>query len=355
MWVRYLIDKERRVVDRFRRKVLAKERASAILIRIVCRAFVDEGFEVVWANEKDQFAAKTYRHNFPDTDLYEKSIEELSVVADRLRRVDVLIGGFPCQPFSMAGAKGGFDDPRGRLFFQIIRLLREFGPQRPHILLLENVTYLLAHDNRRTFARIAQEIQQAGYWFMPNTNCATLNTRIHTEIPQNRERLYMAALSWEVFDENRFEFPQRVENTKNYREFLDLTGRADDWFYFPEDSKWRRMFQESMAAGDPDRVYHLRRHYVREIKAFQVPTLTAHMGDGGHNMPVIRDDWGIRKLTPEECLRLQGIQDGTITFPPDVSRSQRYKQIGNAVTVPLVRKLASECRRQLDSLSRRRS
>jgi len=79
-----------------------------------------------------------------------------------------------------------------------------------------------------------------------------------------------------------------------------------------------------------------------------VPTLTAHMGDGGHNVPVIRDRWGIRKLTPQECLRLQGISDGEFVFPPELSRTQRYKQIGNAVTVPLVHKLAAECRRQLD-------
>lgn len=319
-----------------------------------CRAFIDEGFGIAWANEKDQFAALTYRYNFPDTLLLEKPIENVSVISDQLRSVDVLTAGFPCQPFSVAGSKAGFNDPRGRLFFQIIRLLKEFGPQRPKILLLENVPYLLAHDRGRTFMRIVQEVQQAGYWFMPNHHCATLNTRLHTDIPQNRERLYMAALSWDCFDENKFQFPAPVEQTKDYREFLDLDRRAEDWYYFPEESKWRKMFEESMANGDPDRVYHLRRHYVREIKAFQVPTLTAHMGDGGHNTPVIRDNWGIRKLTVEECMRLQGIEDGVIRFPEALSRSQRYKQIGNAVTVPLVRRLAVECRRQLDSLTRRR-
>lgn len=320
-----------------------------------CRAFMDEGFHVAWANEKDQFAAQTYRYNFSGTQLFEKSIEELSVITDKLTPVDVITAGFPCQPFSMAGTKAGFDDPRGRVFFQIIRLLREFGPQRPKILLLENVPYLLAHDRGRTFMRMVQEVQQAGYWFMPKQHCTALNTRIHTDIPQNRERLYMAALSWDWFDENKFEFPTPSPQTRDYREFLNLHERVEDWHYFPDDSKWRKMFEESMANGDPERVYHLRRHYVREIKAFQVPTLTAHMGDGGHNMPVIRDQWGIRKLTTQECMRLQGIEDGTIRFPDTVSRSQRYKQIGNAVTVPLVRKLAAECRRQLNLLTRRRS
>jgi DNA (cytosine-5)-methyltransferase 1 len=318
-----------------------------------CRAFRDEGFEVSWANENDPFAVQTYRCNFSDTKVYAKSIEELSAIADELAPVDVMTAGFPCQPFSVAGSKEGFSDRRGRLFFEIIRLLSELGRQRPKILLLENVPYLLNHDKGRTFSRIVQEIQWAGYWFLPPRNYAVLDTRVHTDIPQQRERLYMAALSWDVFDTNEFRFPEAVVETRDYREFLDLETRADDWCYFSTDSKWGHLFAEAMEAGDPDRVYHLRRHYVREIKRPMVPTLTAHMGDGGHNVPVIRDRWGIRKLTPQECLRLQGIGDGEFVFPSELSRTQRYKQIGNAVTVPLVRKLAAECRRQLDRDSER--
>lgn len=318
-----------------------------------CKAFRDEGFDVIWANENDQFAVTTYQLNFPQTKLHAKSIEHLSVVSDRLAHVDVMTAGFPCQPFSVAGSKEGFSDRRGKLFFEIMRLLSEFGPQRPKILLLENVPYLLRHDHGRTYARIVQEVQQAGYWFVPSRNHAVLDTRIHTDIPQQRERLYMAALSWEHFDTNEFRFPEPVSETRDYRSFLDLNARAEDWYYFPTESKWGQLFNEAMEAGDPQRVYHLRRYYVREIKRPMVPTLTAHMGDGGHNVPVIRDPWGIRKLTPRECLRLQGINDGEIVFPPQLSRSQQYKQIGNAVTLPLVRKLANECHRLLDINHRR--
>ncbi len=317
-----------------------------------CKAFRDEGFEVAWANENDQFAVDTYRWNFPNTKIHAKSIEDLSTVADGLARVDVMTAGFPCQPFSVAGSKGGFKDRRGRLFFEIARLLAEFGRDRPKILLLENVPYVINHDRSRTFSRIIQEIQWAGYWFLPR-NCAVLDTRIHTDIPQQRERLYIAALSWDHFDTNDFRFPERVAENRDYREFLDLNERAEDWCYFSTDSKWGQLFTEAMEAGDPQRVYHLRRYYVREIKRPMVPTLTAHMGDGGHNVPVIRDPWGIRKLTPQECLRLQGIDVEQFVFPPELSRSQKYKQIGNAVTVPLARKLAAECRRQLDHTARR--
>ena len=312
-----------------------------------CKAFRDTGFRVVWANESDPFAVQTYQWNFPETRMLGKPIQSLSVVADALEPVDVMTAGFPCQPFSVAGSKLGFDDPRGRLFFEIIRLLREFGRDRPKILILENVPYLLSHDKGRTFARLAQEIQQAGYWFSPATSYAKLNTRTHTDIPQNRERLYMAALSWEHFASNTFRFPRPESTVREYREFLDLDRRADDWYYFGAESKWRLMFEASMENGNPEAVYHLRRHYVREIKSPMVPTLTAHMGDGAHNVPVIKDAWGIRKLTPQECLRLQGLNDGELRFPETISRSQQYRQIGNAVTVPLVRKLAIECQRLL--------
>ncbi len=313
-----------------------------------CLAFKQAGFRVLWSNEKDPFAARTYRSNFHETELHEKPIEDLSVIADKLAGVDVLTAGFPCQPFSVAGAKGGFSDERGEAFFEMMRLIREFGAARPKILLFENVPHLLTHDRGRSFLRIAQEIQAAGYWFDPRRNWARLNTRAHTTIPQNRERLYMAALSWDRFEMNDFCFPEPDPHTREAREFLDLGEQADPYFYFQEESRYRGLFEASIEAGDPEAMYMLRRNYVRENKTNSVPALLANMGDGGHNTPVIRDAWGIRKLTPQECLRLQGFGDGEFLFPDGISRVQQYKQIGNAVTVPLVRRLAEECLRLLE-------
>jgi DNA (cytosine-5)-methyltransferase 1 len=262
--------------------------------------------------------------------------------------VDVLTAGFPCQPFSVAGTKLGFNDERGRSFFEIMRLIREFGNDRPKILLFENVPHLLSHDRGRSFNRIAQEIQAAGYWFMPRENATVLNTKIHTNIPQNRERLYMVALSWDHFRTNTFNFPQAEPETLDYRTFLDLEQKPDDSFYFNDESRWKKLFEDSIEAGDADSIYMLRRNYVRENKSNSVFALMANMGDGGHNVPVIQDSWGIRKLTPIECLRLQGFSEDDFSFPALLSKVQQYKQIGNAVTVPLVRKLAAECRRLLD-------
>lgn len=313
-----------------------------------CLAFANEGFNVLWANEKDRFAVETYDHNFPKTTMHPKPIEDLSVIGDNLAPVDVLTAGFPCQPFSVAGSKLGFGDERGRAFFEIIRLIGEFGTARPKILLFENVPHLLAHDRGRTFNRIAHEIQAAGYWFMPRQNTAVLNTKIHTDIPQNRERLYIVALSWDHFNTNAFNFPEPTAETRDYRTFLDLEHKPDDYFYFNDDSRWKKLFEESIEAGDSESIYMLRRNYVRENKSNSVFALMANMGDGGHNVPVIQDAWGIRKLTPAECLGLQGFPTETFSFPDGLSKVQQYKQIGNAVTVPLVMKLAAECRRLLD-------
>jgi len=310
-----------------------------------CRAFQNAGFQVTWANENDPFAVSTYRHNYPSVELFDKSIEHLSVIKDHLTPPDVLTAGFPCQSFSVAGSKRGFDDPRGKLFFEIIRLIREFGGDRPKILVMENVRHLLEHNKGKTFTKIVDEIQAAGYWFMPR-NSEVLNTRIHTDIPQNRERLFMTAFSWDAFDFNDFEFPQPVKHRRVKSSFLDLHQKADADLYFDEESKYGRMFVESMASGDPESVYLLRKYFVRENKSDSFFTLTANMGEGGHNVPVIRDKWGIRKLSPRECLRLQGFEDD-FEFPADLSRTQQYRQIGNAVTVSVVEKLAVECVRQL--------
>ena len=311
-------------------------------------AFAQEGFKVVWANEEDRFAVETYRQNFPATTTYHKLIEEFAVVGDDLCPVDVLTAGFPCQPFSVAGTKLGCDGARGRSFFEIMRLIREFGNDRPKLLLFENVPHLLSHDRGRTFNLITQEIQAAGYWFMPHENTAVLNTRIHTNIPQNRERLFMVALSWDHFRTNEFRFPEPQEDTLDYRTFLDLDSKPDDFFYFNEGSRWKKLFEDSIDAGDADSIYMLRRNYVRENKSNSVFALMANMGDGGHNVPAIQDSWGIRKLTPLECLRFQGFPEKEFSFPALLSKVQQYKQIGNGVTVPRVRKVAAECRRLLE-------
>jgi DNA (cytosine-5)-methyltransferase 1 len=280
-------------------------------------------------------------------------VEELCVAKDGLEPVDVLTAGFPCQPFSAAGEKRGFDDERGTLFLHIIRILREFGRHKPKMLLLENVQYFRNHDSGRTFRRVQGEIQKAGYWFT-DRNAAVLNTAAHTEIPQNRDRLFMVAMSCDRFAGNVFEFPPpRQAPPRPVAEFLDRSRKAEDSLYFKPGSRYHPHFVAAMADGDPDSVYQLRRNYVRENRSGECFTLMANMGDGGHNVPVIKDRWGIRKLTPRECANLQGY-DASFVFPNHLSKAQLGKQIGNSVTVPLVTLLAKQCIRLLQEQSRKR-
>lgn len=304
-------------------------------------AFEKAGATVAWASEKDKFATRTFKLNFPGVRCIEKDVLDLSVSRDNLEPVDILTAGFPCQPFSVAGEKLGFQDRRGLLFLHIIRIVREFGRSKPKMLLLENVKNLKNHDRGRTFKRIQAEIQRAGYWFTEK-NAKIMNTAFHTDIPQNRERIFMVALSCDHFPTNSFVFPEPYSElrTRPVFDFLDLDRKAEEWYYFRPCSRYYKPFKSAIEAGGSDAIYQLRRNYVRRNMSGLCFTLMANMGDGGHNQPVIKDRWGIRKLTERECARLQGYKDSWLKFPKDLSKNQAYKQVGNSITVPLVIKLA---------------
>ena len=246
--------------------------------------------------------------------------------------------------------KRGFDDERGELFLEIIRLIQEFGDEKPKVLVMENVKNLKAHDKGRTFQRIQMEIRKAGYWFT-DANAKILNTATHTTIPQNRERIFMVALSSQHFSSNNFEFPPELPkgSMQPVKSFLDLTYKAEKNLYFEKTSQYYSMFDEAVKKGGNNVVYQLRRSYVRQNKSGMCFTLMANMGEGGHNQPVIKDRWGIRKLSPLECARLQGYEDDWFTMPNDVSRGQMYKQIGNSVTIPLVTKIADNILQTLEN------
>jgi DNA (cytosine-5)-methyltransferase 1 len=315
-----------------------------------CRAFEQVGAEVLWANEKDKFATETFQFNFPHIRSINKDVKHLSVHSDALEPVDILTAGFPCQPFSVAGDKLGFRDERGLLFLHIIRILREFGAAKPKMLLFENVKNLRSHDRGRTFKRIQAEIQRAGYWFT-EADAKILHAADYTDIPQNRERIFMVAMSSDHFPTNSFRFPRPLRDRKlrPVREFLDLTRKAPSWYYFKPENRYYPLFTKAIADGGKDAIYQLRRNYVRRNMSDMCFTLMANMGDGGHNQPVIRDRWGIRKLTERECARLQGYKDSWLKFPATLSKNQAYKQVGNSITVPLVIKIAEQMVAELQS------
>jgi DNA (cytosine-5)-methyltransferase 1 len=314
-----------------------------------CRAFQEAGATVLWANEKDKFATDTFKLNFPKVRCIVKDVQELSVHGDGLEPVDILTAGFPCQPFSVAGEKLGFQDERGLLFLHIIRIIREFGTAKPRMLLFENVKNLRSHDRGRTFKRIQTEIQRAGYWFT-EANAQVLHAADYTDIPQNRERIFMVAMSSDHYPTNSFRFPKPlpVRKMRPVSEFLDLDRKAAAWYYFKPENQYHPLFKEAIEEGGRDSIYQLRRNYVRRNMSNMCFTLMANMGDGGHNQPVIKDRWGIRKLTERECARLQGYKDSWLKFPEEMSKNQAYKQVGNSITVPLVIKLAKQMIAELE-------
>lgn len=286
--------------------------------------FQEAGFELTWANEIDERACLTYSKNFKHL-LINKDMKDVN--PHELPSIDILTGGFPCQAFSIAGYRKGFKDDRGNLFFDILRYIDILQPK---VVFLENVKNLTAHDNGRTFTVIQKKLKEAGYYI----KSSVLNTAIYSDVPQNRERIYIVCFKNKDLAE-KFEFPQPVKNTKSIRSLLE-TNVSEEFSY--KNSKYYTQLKAEM--NNPNTIYQWRRIYVRENKNNLCPTLTANMGTGGHNVPLIIDkNNDIRKLTPRECARFQGFPD-SYKFPENLSKSSIYKQIGNSVSVPVVNAIA---------------
>lgn len=293
----------------------------------ICLGFKNAGADIIWANEIDKYACINYRNNFKEVNLIEDDIQNID--AKSLPDFDILTSGFPCQAFSIAGYRKGFEDERGHLFFETLRVLKE---KKPRAFLIENVKNLVSHDGGKTFKIISDALKSAGYYI----RYQVLNTMDYGNIPQNRERIYI--VGFKNKDEcDKFYFPGPIMLTKSINDIIDKSVKVEDKYYYNKDSKYFDMLNENVVKDDT--IYQLRRTYVRENKSKVCPTLTANMGTGGHNVPLIRDCYGIRKLTPKECLLFQGFPD-TFKIPEKLSDTQLYKQAGNSVTVPVIERIA---------------
>lgn len=290
-------------------------------------AFKKAGFDLVWANEIDKDACTTFRKNFK-TPLVEGDIRKID--AKDIPDFDVMIAGFPCQAFSIAGYRRGFKDHRGNLFFELERI---FKAKKPSIIFLENVKNLLGHDNGKTYKVIEERLRKAGYHVVPPQ---VLNACEYGNLPQNRERIYIVAFKNKATCD-AFRFPAPIALTKKISNCIDFETKQDDKFYYtPEKYAFYDKLKEGMRSSET--LYQWRRIYVRENKSNVCPTLTANMGTGGHNVPLILTKKGIRKLTPRECFNLMG-------FPasyklPNLAQSHLYKQAGNSVVVPVICRIA---------------
>lgn len=296
-------------------------------------------FNIIWGTDIDEYASKTYGLNFQHR-FIQQDINNLK--GSELDHVDVLVGGFPCQAFSVAGYRKGFEDARGNIFFQIIRLINEL-PSKPKVLMLENVKNLATHDNRRTFTIIQDQLEQSGYCVFSNI----LNTCEYTSIPHNRERTFIVCFlegkdaymnpDMPMSATFKYLFPRnKLNQVRPVKEFLE-NRKVEEKHYYRENKYNYKELVESVT--DSDTVYQWRRKYVRANKSGVCPTLTANMGTGGHNVPIIKDIYGIRRLTPRECFNLQGFP-ADYKLPDNVPMSQLYKQAGNSVTVDMVREVA---------------
>ena len=356
-------------------------------------------YKLLWANEIDEYACETYRTNFKHT-LLEGDIKKIlhpeyinnkdgeeyskyvKLHEDLLKEpIDILNGGFPCQAFSIAGERKGFEDERGNLFLNIIDLIEQLGKKhyKPRILFLENVKNLKAHDKGRTYQVIKSKLEETGYTVFEKV----LNTMDYSDLPQNRERIYIIgflnkddAEKFKLFEnDNINKYKKKIlkkDRINGIKEIIDysLTKEDSEKYhytkekypnYFMSEEDFKKSNKEvrinlDEQIDDMYEFYQCRRGmYVRKNKSGVCPTLTANMGTGGHNVPLIKVKDGIRKLTPKETFKLQGFPVGDGYKLPEKIHgkaypdSQLYKQAGNAVSVPVIQLLAEEILTILDS------
>ena len=292
----------------------------------ICLGFKQAGAELVWANEVDRYACATYRHNFSSGFLVEGDIRKIDL--DKIPQLDILTAGFPCQPFSVMGKQQGFADPRGTMYYEILRVIDK---TKPGIVFLENVKNLAQHDNGRTFTTIYNTLAERGY----GVKYAVQSAHTHANIPQFRDRIFIVAfLDHEKLE--RFSFPDEVLLTKRINDIIDRSNTVDNSFYYLPSNKYYEHLNSRMT--DNTAIYRIDDSGVAK-RAWRIcPTLKANMGTYQDRVPVIRDVHSIRKLTPADCLALQGFPKG-YGFP-DIPTNEVYKQLGNTVCVPVIMRIA---------------
>lgn len=297
--------------------------------------FQELGGKCVFSSEWDKFSQKTYFANFGEMPAGDITKIDASDIPD----FDVLLGGFPCQPFSQAGLHKGFEDTRGTLFFEIERIIKE---KRPKAFLLENVKQLKGHDGGRTFRVIMQHLDALNY----HAEAKVLRAA-DFGVPQIRERIYIVGFDreyYEVSDDYKFPFP---ESTGVSTRVGDILEQDVDPKYTISDRLWeghqrRKIENRKKGKGFGFSLFNEDSPYTS--------TISARYYKDGSEILIEQDGKNPRKLTPRECARLQGFPD---SFVIPVSDPQAYKQFGNSVAVPVVRAIAKQMRGEMDSLRKK--
>ena len=292
--------------------------------------FQQAGFEVVYSNDVDKYACATYRKNFGAID--ERDIRQVD--PRTVPEFDILLGGFPCQPFSMIGKRDGLSDPRGQLFNEVVKFL---NIRKPKAFVLENVRHLSRHNKGETYALIKSELEKAGGGYKVVEKI--LDSK-NFGVPQHRERIYIVGIRNK---DSHFEFPELKQEfgDNKLKNILEKT--------VPEKYYLSQKYYSGLLA-------HKKRHVNKgsgfgcEILDPEGVSNTLVCGSMGRernlikDKPVQKNKWGIRKLTERECARLQGFPDW---FEIPVSTTQAYKQFGNSVSVPVIREIAKALKKAM--------
>ena len=284
------------------------------------------GGECVFSSEIDKFAAETYYNNFGDYPNGDITLIEAHSIPDH----DFLCAGFPCQPFSIAGKRLGFEDSRGTLFFEVARILKE---KKPKGFILENVSGLVNHDKGKTLRVILDVLSEIGY----TAEWKLLNAKDYN-IPQNRNRWYCIGIRndlAESVDLNNV-FPEKIPLTNTLSKILEKKVSSDyrisDIAIKNIDNHIQEYLQKADKTLEPIIANNIRPSKVSFSSNGISPCLTAKMGTGGNNVPVVYSQY--RKYTVVECLRIMGFPDD---YKLKENYSQSYKQLGNSVAVPVIR------------------
>ena len=280
--------------------------------------------ECVFANDMVEPSKQIYDENFT----HKLTLGDLNnIKVQDIPKHDILTGGFPCQPFSIAGKQDGFQDPRSNVFWKILEIIDYHNPL---CVILENVKNLVSHDDGKTFETIKTNLAKRNYFI----HYKVLDTAEITGVPQHRERIYIICIkSKPIYDKFTLDFDTKPKSSIS--SLLENNSVPEKYYYTNKSSTWDLVKQ---SVTKKNTIYQYRRVYVRENKSNECPTLTANMGTGGHNVPLVLDDKGIRKLTPRECFNFQGFP--TTYKLSSMSDANLYKLAGNAVSVPVVELIA---------------
>ena len=289
----------------------------------ICLAFKQNGCKLVWANEIDKYACKTYRLNFGNKYLVEGDIQKID--AKDIPKFDILTAGFPCQTFSSVGLLQGFNDPRGNLFFETARVINTV---KPKVVFLENVANLVKHDDGKTFDVICKTLESLKY----HLTFKIMNAKEYGNLPQQRNRIYIVAFRNKSYLK-KFKFPDPIPLTQTAFDLFDKSKQAER-YYMDGHRMWDRMMEYM---DDKKRVYRFTDWGLSRGMEGICPTLLAAMGSRFERIPFFYDDYSVRLITPREAARLQGFPENYIL--PEEHEKQVYKQIGNSVAVPVVSRI----------------